>query len=67
MSGKINNLYKYDGKCEYQQQYTDIIEAAMVYTPEGFTDSSPMSPGQYVNVKKSSAKNHSVGFLKFRM
>ena len=40
----MKKLYKYDGKCEYQQQYKDVIETAMVYTPEGFTDYSPMSP-----------------------
>ena len=26
--GKIKNLYKNDGKCNYQQQYKEIIEAA---------------------------------------
>ena len=60
-------LYKYDGKCEDQQLYKDIIIATMVYTPEGFTDYIPISPGQYMTVKKSCAKNHSVNFLKFWM
>ena len=63
----IKKLYKYDGKCEDQQQYKDIIEAAMVYTPAVFTDYSPISPGQYMTVKNSSAQNHSVKFLKFWM
>ena len=63
----IKKLYEYDGKCEDQQQYRDIIEAAMVSTPEGFTDYSPISPSQYMTVKKSSAKNHSVNFLNFWM
>ena len=52
----IKKLYKYDGKCEDQHQYKDVIEAAMVSTPEGFTDHGPISPGQYMTVKKSSAK-----------
>ena len=30
------------GKCDDQQQYKAIIEAAMVSTPEGFYDKSPM-------------------------
>ena len=35
-------LYKYDGNCDYQQQYEAILEAAMVSTPEGYTDSIPL-------------------------
>ena len=52
----IKKLYKYYGKCEDQQQYKDIIEAAMVPTPEGFTDNSPISPGQYMTVKSQAQK-----------
>ena len=63
----IKKFYKYDGKCEDQQQYKDIIRATMVYTLERFTDYSPISPGQYMTVKMSSAKNHSVNFLRFWM
>ena len=63
----IKKLYEYDGKCKDQQQYKYIIETATVSTPEGFTDNSPVSPGQYITVKKSIAKNHSVNFLKFWM
>ena len=37
---KIRKIYQYDDKCDDQQQFKDIIEAAMVYTPEGFTDNS---------------------------
>ena len=47
----IKKLYKYDGKCDYQQQYKAILEAEMVTTTEGFTDNSPMSPGPYVVIK----------------
>ena len=37
-----NKLYKYAGKCDYQQQYKAIIEAAMVYNPKGLTENSPL-------------------------
>ena len=30
----IKKLYKSSGKCNYQQQYKDILEAEMVYTTE---------------------------------
>ena len=40
----IETLYKQAGKCDNQQQFKDILEAAMVSTPEWFTDYSPISP-----------------------
>ena len=40
----IKKLYKQAGKCDNKQQFKDITEAAMVSTPEGFTDNSPISP-----------------------
>ena len=30
----IKKLYNSDGKCDYQQQFKEMIEYAMVYTPE---------------------------------
>ena len=39
----IKKLYKYAGKCDNQQQLKEILEAAMVSTPEGFTNSSTRS------------------------
>ena len=30
---KIKKLYKHAGKCGNQQQFKDILEADMVYTP----------------------------------
>ena len=47
----ISNLYKTAGKCNDQQQYKAITEAAMVSIPEGFTNNSQMSPRKYVTVK----------------
>ena len=40
----INILYKHYGKCGDQQHIKDILEAAMVSTPERFTNKSPRSP-----------------------
>ena len=51
----INKLYKYAGKCDYQQQYKAILEASKVSTPEIFTVNGPISPSQSVTVKNPSA------------
>ena len=43
----IKKLYKHASKFDNQQQFTDILEAAMVSTPEGFTNKitrCPMTP-----------------------
>ena len=52
----IKRLYKQAGKCDYQHQFKDILEAAMVSTPEGFTKKSPISPMTSSPVKKPSAR-----------
>ena len=52
----IRRLYKQAGKYDNQQQFKDIIEAAMVYTPEGFTKNSPISPMKPTPVKKIISK-----------
>ena len=44
MSQKHKKLYKHAGKCDNQKQFKDILEAAMVSTPEGFTNDSPRYP-----------------------
>ena len=46
----IQKLYKNYGKCDDQQQYKEIIEESIVSTIEGFINSVPMSPRQYVTV-----------------
>ena len=51
----IKTLYKHAGKCDGQQQIKDILEYAMVYTPEVFTDNCPRSPMTPKPVKKPSA------------
>ena len=60
----IKNLYKHAGKCDYQQQFKDILEAATVSTPEGFTDKCPISPLTSTQVKKPSARNSLCLFTK---
>ena len=52
----IKTLYKQSGKCDDQKQFKDILEAAMVYTPEGFTNNSPISPMKSPPVKKPSSQ-----------
>ena len=39
------------GRCDDQHQYKEIFEAAMVSTPELFTDNSPIYSEPYVTVK----------------
>ena len=50
----IKNKYKQAGKCDDQQQFKDIIEADMVYTPERFTNNSYISPMKSTPIKKPS-------------
>ena len=52
----IKKLYKHSGKCDNQQQFKDIFEAAMVSNPEGFTNNSPISPMTTPTIKKPSAR-----------
>ena len=40
----IKKLYKYAGKCDYQQQFKDILEDTIISTPDGFIDGIPISP-----------------------
>ena len=49
-------LYKQAGKFEYQQKFKDMLEAATVSTPEGFTNNSPISPMKPTPYKKPIAR-----------
>ena len=51
MFGKIKKLYRYDVRCDDQQQYIAIIEAAMVSTAALITDNSLISMLMCVPVK----------------
>ena len=53
---KINNIYQHAGKCDYQKNLKDILEAALLYTPEGFTDNSTNMNMPSTPVKKPSAR-----------
>ena len=52
----IKKVYKHASKCDNQKQFKDILEVAMVSTPEGFTNNSPISPMTPTPVKKQSAR-----------
>ena len=52
----VKTLYKRVGKCDYQQQFKDILQDAMVSNPEEFTDNSLISPMTLTPIKKPSAR-----------
>ena len=49
-------MYQHAGKCDYQQNLKDILDAAMVSTTEGVTYEIPNVPMTSTPVKKSSAR-----------
>ena len=51
----IKNIYQHAGKCDYQQNLKDILEAALLSTPEGFIYNSPNVHMPSTPVKKPSA------------
>ena len=52
----IKKLYKNSRKCDNQQQFKYILEAAMVSTPEGFTNNSPIYPMTPPTLNKPNAR-----------
>ena len=52
----IKNIYQHAGKCDDQQNLKDIIEAAILSTPEGVTDNRPNVHMTSSPVKKPSAR-----------
>ena len=52
----IKKIYQHAGKCDDQQNLKDIIYAALLSTPEGFTDNSPNVHIPSTPVKKPSAR-----------
>ena len=52
----IKKLYKQAGKCDDQQKFKDILEAAMVFTPKGITENSPIFPMTSTPFKKPSSQ-----------
>ena len=47
-----------------RKTFKDILEAAIVYTPEGFTDDSPISPMKSTPVKKPRVRKSLCPFTK---
>ena len=52
----IKKLYRHAGKCDNQQQLKYILKAAIVSTPEVFTNDSPIYPMTQTPFKKPSAR-----------
>ena len=52
----IKKIYQNAGKCDDQQKFKDIIEAAMVSTPEEINDDIPSLTMTQTTVKKPSAR-----------
>ena len=49
-------IYQHAGKCDDQQNLKDILEAALLSTPEGLTDKIPNVPMTLTPVNKPSAR-----------
>ena len=60
----IKKSYKQAGKFDDQKQLKEIIEAAMVFNPEGLTEDSPISPMTSTPVKKPSSRKSLCLFTK---
>ena len=56
MSGKHQKVYKTAGKFDYQHQYKDILEAAMVSTHEWCNDNITLKHNQSEPTKNPSAR-----------
>ena len=52
----INKLYQHAGRCNNQQQFKIILEAAIVSAIEGFTNNSTISLMNLTSVNKPSAR-----------
>ena len=52
----IKNIYQHAGKFDDQQNLKDILDAALLSTPEVVTDNSPNVPMKSTPVKKPSAR-----------
>ena len=52
----IKKVYQHTGKCDDQQTFKDILEAAMVSTLEEITDDSPSLPMTQTTFQKPNAR-----------
>ena len=60
----IKKIYQHAGKCDDQQNLKDVLDAAIVSTPEIFTDNSPNMPMISTTVKKPSSRKSLFLFTK---
>ena len=60
----ITKIYQHAGKCDDQQNLRDILDAAMVSTPEGVTDNNPNVHMTPTPVKNPSARKSLCLFTK---
>ena len=60
----IKKLNKQAGSCDENQQFKDILEAALVSNPEGFTNNSHISTMTSSPFKKPSARKSLCMFTK---
>ena len=58
----IKKIYQHSGNCDDQQNLKDIIDAAILYTPEGVTDNSPNVYMTSTPVKKPSSRKSLCSF-----
>ena len=63
----IKKIYQHVGKCDDQKNLKDILDAAMVSTPEEVTDDSPSLPMTQTTVKNQVLGNHCVYSLTYLM
>ena len=55
-TNNTKNIYQHAGKCDDQQNFKDILEDALLSTPEEFTDNSPNVHMTSSTVKKPSVR-----------
>ena len=61
----IKNIYQHAGKCDDQHNLKDIIDADILYTPEGVTDHIPNFHMTSKPVKNQVLGNHCVYSQKY--
>ena len=61
----IEKIYQHAGKCDDQKNLKDIIDAAILSTPEGATDNSPNVHMTSKPVKKPSPRKSLCLFTKY--
>ena len=63
----IKKLYKHAEKCDNQQQFKDVLEAAMVSTTEGINDNTSIYPMTPQHPRNQVLENHCIFSLTYSM